>query len=127
VRHSGGCGNLPAVDLLEVEKRFVERGRNSHFASFSEEVVVMDKALFSDLVDSLKEASAIRAGKKSASRRITLITPHVRKVRAQTGLTQAEFARVLQVSVKTLQNWEQERRSPTGACCRAAQNRFCGA
>ena len=69
----------------------------------------MDKALFSDLVDSLKEASAIRAGKKSASRRTTLVTPHVREVRAQ-----AEFARVLQVNVKTLQNWEQERRSPTG-------------
>ena len=74
----------------------------------------MDKALFSDLVDSLKEASAIRAGKKSASRHTTPVTRHVREVRAQTGLTQAEFARVLQVSVETLQNWEQERRSPTG-------------
>ena len=64
----------------------------------------MDKALLSDLVDSLKEASAIRAGKKTASHRITLVTPNVREVRAQTGLTQAELARVLQVSVKTLQN-----------------------
>ena len=74
----------------------------------------MDKQLFSDLVQSLKEASAIRKGKRSASRRVTLMTPHVRDVRQQTGLTQAEFARVMRVSVKTLQNWEQDRRSPTG-------------
>lgn len=74
----------------------------------------MDKELFTDLVQSLKEASAIRKGKKAASRRTTLTTPHVREVREQTGLTQAEFARVLQVSVKTLQNWEQARRAPTG-------------
>ena len=74
----------------------------------------MDKALFSDLVTSLKEAAAIRKGKKTASRRTTLVTPHVREVREQTGLTQAEFARVLRVSIKTLQNWEQDRRTPTG-------------
>jgi putative transcriptional regulator len=74
----------------------------------------VDKALFSDLVTSLKEASAIRKGKKTASRRTTLTSPHVRDVRERTGLTQAEFARVLRVSVKTLQNWEQDRRTPTG-------------
>jgi putative transcriptional regulator len=74
----------------------------------------MDKALFSDLVSSLKEASAIRAGKQKAARRSTWGAPHVRDVREQTGLTQIEFARVLRVSVKTLQNWEQDRRAPTG-------------
>ena len=74
----------------------------------------MDKQLFSDLVQSLKEASAIRSGKRAASRRVTLVTPDVRDVREQTGLTQTEFARVMRVSVKTLQHWEQDRRSPTG-------------
>ena len=74
----------------------------------------MDKQLFTELVQSLKEASLIRKGKRAASRRITLVTPHVREVREQTGLTQVEFARVIRVSVKTLQNWEQDRRAPTG-------------
>ena len=74
----------------------------------------MDKQLFTDLVQSLKEASSIRKGKRAALRRITLVTPHVRDVREQTGLTQIEFARVMRVSVKTLQNWEQDRRAPTG-------------
>jgi len=34
--------------------------------------------------------------------------------RARTGLSQARFATVLGVSTRTLQEWEQGRRSPTG-------------
>jgi DNA-binding XRE family transcriptional regulator len=37
-------------------------------------------------------------------------------------LSQSEFARLMRVSTKTLQNWEQHRRNPTGpARCRLAQ------
>jgi DNA-binding transcriptional regulator YiaG len=32
----------------------------------------------------------------------------------RTSLSQSEFARLIGVSVKTLQNWEQDRRRPTG-------------
>ncbi|WP_158651083.1 helix-turn-helix domain-containing protein, partial [Acinetobacter indicus] len=35
-------------------------------------------------------------------------------VREKTGLTQAEFAARLHISARTLQNWEQGRRYPTG-------------
>lgn len=35
-------------------------------------------------------------------------------IRELTGLSQSEFALVMNVSVKTLQNWEQHRREPTG-------------
>lgn len=35
-------------------------------------------------------------------------------VRHRTGLFQSEFAGLIRVSVKTLQNWEQHRRNPTG-------------
>jgi len=35
-------------------------------------------------------------------------------VRETTGLSQLEFAKMLRVSVKTLQNWEQRRRTPSG-------------
>jgi DNA-binding transcriptional regulator YiaG len=35
-------------------------------------------------------------------------------VREKVELSQAQFARLLNVSVRTLQNWEQARREPTG-------------
>lgn len=39
----------------------------------------------------------------------------VRGARAATGLSQAAFAKLLGVSVRTLQEWEQGRRAPSGA------------
>lgn len=39
----------------------------------------------------------------------------VRAARAATGLSQAAFAKLLGVSVRTLQEWEQGRRAPSGA------------
>lgn len=41
-------------------------------------------------------------------------TPDVKAIRAQTGLSQAEFARSIGVKKATLLNWEQERRVPDG-------------
>lgn len=39
----------------------------------------------------------------------------VARVRVQVGMSQARFAQLLGVSVRTLQQWEQGRREPTGA------------
>ncbi|NMG49187.1 helix-turn-helix domain-containing protein [Azoarcus communis] len=74
----------------------------------------MDKDLFEDLVQSLKEAKAITKGEIQPSRRFTVEAPDVRTLREKTGLSQAEFAGLMRVSIKTLQNWEQHRRKPTG-------------
>ena len=41
--------------------------------------------------------------------------PDVASVRAKTGLSQSRFAALLGVSVRTLQDWEQGRRAPSGA------------
>ena len=40
---------------------------------------------------------------------------HVAKIRIKSGLSQAEFASVLGVSKRTLEQWEQGRREPSGA------------
>jgi putative transcriptional regulator len=41
--------------------------------------------------------------------------PHITSIREKTGLSQARFAQLLGVSVRTLQDWEQGRRAPSGA------------
>jgi putative transcriptional regulator len=41
--------------------------------------------------------------------------PNVAQVRSKTGLSQTRFAQLLGVSVRTLQDWEQGRRAPSGA------------
>lgn len=41
--------------------------------------------------------------------------PDVASVREKVGLSQARFAELLGISVRTLQDWEQGRRSPSGA------------
>ena len=75
----------------------------------------MKAELFDDLTQSLKEAGAIAGGDAKPARRFVLEAPDVKAVREKTGFSQEEFARRIQVSPCTLQNWEQHRRTPTGA------------
>ena len=56
----------------------------------------------------------IREIKRGEHGRVTT-APSISSVREKTGLSQAEFARLLGVSVRTLQEWEQGRRAPSGA------------
>jgi putative transcriptional regulator len=45
--------------------------------------------------------------------RITTV-PSVAEIRGRIGLSQSEFAKLIGVSVRTLQEWEQGRRAPSG-------------
>lgn len=74
----------------------------------------MKKQMFEELLGSVREAGAILRGRQKPSRRTVIRTPGVRIIRERTNLSQSEFAQLIGVSVKTLQNWEQERRRPTG-------------
>lgn len=55
----------------------------------------------------------IREIKRGEVGRIVTFPP-VAETRARVGLSQSEFARLLGVSVRTLQEWEQGRRTPSG-------------
>jgi putative transcriptional regulator len=44
-----------------------------------------------------------------------IAVPSVASIREGAGLSQARFAELLGVSVRTLQEWEQGRRAPSGA------------
>lgn len=55
----------------------------------------------------------IRQIKRGKVGRVTTVPP-VSEIRTRVGLSQSEFARLLGVSVRTLQEWEQGRRAPSG-------------
>jgi putative transcriptional regulator len=62
----------------------------------------------------LEILEGVREIKRGEHGRISNI-PSVTTVRERTGLSQARFAQLLGVSVRTLQEWEQGRRAPSGA------------
>ena len=62
----------------------------------------------------LEILEGIRELKRGEHGRVTTI-PSVASIREKTGLPQSRFAQLLGVSVRTLQEWEQGRRAPSGA------------
>lgn len=74
----------------------------------------LDAKDLGELLESVREAAAILRGQRKPSRRFVVEASGVRAIRERTRLSQSEFANLIGVSVKTLQNWEQDRRRPTG-------------
>jgi putative transcriptional regulator len=74
----------------------------------------MKKDQFEKLVASIKEAGEIKAGISKASRVFDIKPPEIKSVREKLNVSQNEFAMMIGVSVRTLQNWEQGRRTPEG-------------
>jgi putative transcriptional regulator len=73
----------------------------------------MDKEMQQFQDDFLASVRQMKEGKKS---RITTVEPTLAALaRAKVAMTQVAFSQLLGVSVRTLQEWEQGRRSPTGA------------
>lgn len=75
----------------------------------------MKKELFDELVESVKEGMAILRGEKEPSRCFVVEKiPDAKAIRSKLGVSQAEFAAMLGISVRTLENWEQGHRTPKG-------------
>ena len=74
----------------------------------------LDAKMFGELLASVREGGAILRGQRKPSRRFVAEASSVRAIRERTSLSQSEFADLIGVSIKTLQNWEQDRRRPTG-------------
>lgn len=86
--------------------------RSSHerFWNFS----AMRKKDFDNLVESIRQAGSIRRGAAQPSRLTACSAVDVKAIRQGLDKSQSEFARMIGVSVATLQNWEQGRRQPVG-------------
>jgi putative transcriptional regulator len=69
---------------------------------------------FDDLMESVTQMDEIVRGKREPSRQFQVDAAGVKAIREVTGLSQPKFAKILDVDVGTLRNWEQGRREPTG-------------
>lgn len=74
----------------------------------------MNNSDFQKLCESIQQAGAMTKGKQQPSRVFVYDDPDPQKIRKKLGLSQSRFAAIIGVSVRTLQNWEQGRRSPEG-------------
>ena len=74
----------------------------------------MKNELFNELLASVQEMDDIAQGKKAAARVTKFPDPEVKLIREKVGLSQNRFAMLIGVSKRTLENWEQGRRNPTG-------------
>lgn len=72
--------------------------------------MTMRRSFFEEIKTGLEE---IRDHPESL-RRTTFSPPDIRKARENFNMSQSDMAIFLNVSVRTLQNWEQGRRGPTG-------------
>ena len=74
----------------------------------------MKKGDFGKLAQSVRQAGQIRRGTRRPRRSLTFRPADVRAIRVKLRKSQSEFALMIGVSVATLRNWEQGRRTPDG-------------
>jgi len=73
----------------------------------------VDKEMEQFQNDLLASVRQMKAGK--AARVTAIEVSAATEARNRVGMSQSEFAKLLGVSVRTLQDWEQGRREPSGA------------
>lgn len=81
----------------------------------------MKDDLFNELIGSIREGGRYLRSEADAAEIAFADEPDPRRIRDRMGLTQEEFAAALCISVKTLRNWEQGRREPSGPAMRLLQ------
>lgn len=74
----------------------------------------MPDDLFNELRESVRQGGAIIRGDLPPSRGFHFNDEDVKKLRERMKLSQPRFAAMLGISVGTLRNWEQGRRTPEG-------------
>ncbi|MEZ4727560.1 MAG: helix-turn-helix domain-containing protein [Caldilineaceae bacterium] len=79
-----------------------------------------------EILDGIREIKAYKAGEIELQKRELKQPSPAKEIRAQLQLSQMAFAGLMGVSLRTIQDWEQGRREPTGAAktlLRIAQQR----
>ena len=75
----------------------------------------MNEKQFAELKDAVgMMARHVRGERVAGMRVIEAPEPDVKVIREAANVSQSEFARLIGINVRTLQNWEQNRSRPTG-------------
>ena len=90
------------------------RGPGAHARATRSRGVQVKAAAFRELVASVRQADRIRRNRVKPGRTTVFGPTDVQAVRARLDASQSEFALMIGVSVATLRNWEQGRRTPDG-------------
>lgn len=67
-----------------------------------------------EILEGIREFKAFKEGKVKLVMRKLSNPSHPKTIRNKLNLSQAAFAGLMGVSVRTLQDWEQDRREPSG-------------
>jgi putative transcriptional regulator len=68
-----------------------------------------------EILEGIREIKAYKAGKKTLRTRTLKEPSPPQVIRAKLNLSQAAFAGLMGVSLRTIQDWEQGRRKPSGS------------
>jgi putative transcriptional regulator len=67
-----------------------------------------------EILEGIREIKAFKDGKAYLVTRKLSTPSHPKDIRAKLNISQAAFAGLMGVSVRTIQDWEQNRREPSG-------------
>ena len=73
-----------------------------------------DRNIGIEILDGIKEIKAFKESKAHLVTRVLREPSHPKEIRARLNLSQSAFAGLMGVSVRTIQDWEQDRRVPSG-------------
>ena len=75
----------------------------------------MNDKQFAELKDAVRMMARHLRGEKVAGLRISEVPePDVQAIREVADVSQSDFARLIGINLRTLQNWQQRRSRPTG-------------
>ena len=76
----------------------------------------MNEKQFSELKDAVRMMARHIKGEQVSGMRLTEVPEtDVKAIREAANVSQSDFARLIGINLRTLQNWEQGRSRPTGA------------
>ena len=75
---------------------------------------MVERNIGEEILEGLREVKAYRAGKVDLVTRKLSDPSDPKEIRRKLNLSQAAFAGLMGVSIRTIQDWEQNRREPSG-------------